>query len=104
MTEVTVKSNVCGFTHKVCGKMDGDRIVIDIDTPCEKVRKMSHLEVPMMDLFDIKDNCVMQKAQEAKCSVTCLIPSAVLHVCCLEAGLMSKSLVGNAGDVCIEFE
>lgn len=104
MTEVTVRSNVCDFTHKVCGKIDGDKIIIDIDTPCEKVRKMSHLEVPMMDLFDIKDNYVMQKAQEAECSVTCLLPCAVLHVCCLEAGMMSKSLVKNAGNVRIEFE
>ena len=104
MTEVTVKSNVCGFTHKVCGKMEGDKIVVDIDTPCEKVKNMSHLEVPLMDLFDIKDNYVMQKAQEAKCSVTCIVPSAVLHVCCLEAGMMSKSLVGKVGNICIEFE
>ena len=104
MTEVTVKSNVCGFTHKVCGKMEGDKIIVDIDTPCEKVKNMSHLEVPLMDLFDIKDNYVMQKAQEAKCSVTCIVPSAVLHVCCLEAGMMSKSLVEKVGNICIEFE
>jgi len=103
MTEVTVHSNVCDFTHKVRGKMEGDKIVIDIDSPCEKIKKMSHLEVPMMNLFDIKDNYVMQKAQEAKCSVTCLVPCAVLHVCCLEAGFLSKSLVENVGNVCIEF-
>lgn len=38
MTEVTVHSKVCGFTHKVCGKMEGDKIIIDIDTPCEKIK------------------------------------------------------------------
>jgi hypothetical protein len=104
MTEVNVKSNVCGFVHKVNGKLDGENIIVDIDTPCEKVKKVSHLEVPMMDLFDIKDNYVMQKAQEAKFSVPCVVPAAILHVCCLEAGLMSKSLVKNAGNVSIEFE
>jgi hypothetical protein len=104
MTELTVYSNVCNFTHKINGKLDGDTIIVDIDTPCEKIKKMSHMEVPMMDLFDIKDNYVMQKAQEAKCSATCLVPCAVLHVCCLEAGMMSKSLAKNAGDVRIEFE
>jgi hypothetical protein len=104
MTEVTVKSNVCGFTHKVRGKMEGDKVIIDIDTPCQKVKRISHLEVPMMDLFDIKDNCVMQKAQEAQCSSTCLVPCAVLHVGLMEAGMMSKSLAKEAGDVRIEFE
>jgi hypothetical protein len=104
MTEITVYSNVCDFTHKINGKLDGDKIIIDIDTPCQKVKRISHLEVPMMDLFDIKDNCVMQKAQEAQCSSTCLVPCAVLHVCCLEAGMMSKSLVHKTGDVRIEFE
>ncbi|RNI14605.1 hypothetical protein EFE42_04315 [Methanohalophilus sp. RSK] len=104
MTEVTVKSNVCGFTHKVCGKMDGDKIIIDIDTPCKTIKGMSHMEVPMMDVSDIKDNYVMQKAQEAQCSVTCLVPCAVLHVCWMEAGMMSKSLAKEAGDVRIEFE
>lgn len=33
ITEVTVHSKICGFTHKVCGKMEGDKIIIDIDTP-----------------------------------------------------------------------
>lgn len=104
MTEVTVNSRICGFTHKIKGKMEGDKVIVDIDTPCEKVKEFSHLEVPMMDLFDIKDNCVMQNAKEADCTSICLVPCGVMHVCRIEAGLLSKTLVQNVGSVDISFE
>ena len=35
---------------------------------------------------------------------SCLVPCAVLHVCRLEAGYMSKSLVKNIGSISIEFK
>lgn len=103
MTEVKVNSRICGFTHIVRGRKDGKKIIVDIDTPCEKIKKMSHLEVDMMDLFDIKDNLVMEKAKEARCTATCLIPCAVMHVCCIEADLMSPTLAKDSGSLSIEF-
>lgn len=104
MTGITIKSNVCGFVHKVRGKLEGKKITIDIDTPCQKIKKFSHMEVPKLEVFDIRDNYVIQKAREADCSATCIVPSAVLHACWLEAGYMSKSLVNGAGTVCMEFD
>lgn len=103
MTEVKVNSRICGFTHIIKGRMDGQNIVVDIDTPCEKIKEMSHLEVPMMDLFDIKENTVMGKAREARCTSTCLVPCAVMHVCCIEAGFMSGTLTKEAGSISIDF-
>ena len=47
-SSVTVNSNICGFVHKVHGKLDGKNIIIDIETPCEKIKKMSHMEIPIM--------------------------------------------------------
>ncbi|ADI74543.1 conserved hypothetical protein [Methanohalobium evestigatum Z-7303] len=104
MTEVTVNSRLCGFTHKIKGQMEGDKVIIDIDTPCEKIKNLSHMEVPMMELFDIKDNYVMEKAKEADCTSICLVPCGVLHVCRIEAGLLSKRLAENVGSVDITFE
>lgn len=85
------------------GKKDGKKIIVDIDTPCEKIKSMSHMEVDMMDLFDIKDNLVMENAKEARCTSTCLVPCAVMHVCCVEAGFMSGSLTKEAGSISIDF-
>lgn len=104
MTEVTVNSRICDFTHKLHGSMKGDKIIIDIDTPCEKISKLSHLEVPMMETMDVKDNYVMDRAKEAKCCSNCLVPCAVLNLCKLESGFIAKSLAKKAGSISIEFE
>ena len=64
MSKATVHSSICGFDHRIEGKRVGQNIVIDIVTPCEKIQKMSHMEIPSMQIFDIKDNYVMNKAQE----------------------------------------
>ncbi len=104
MTEVTVNSNICGFVHKIHGKRVGKNIVVDIETDCEKIKKMSHMEIPMDQTLDIKDNYVISKAQEMKCSSNCLVPCGVLHVCRMEMGLLSPSLAKKSGDISISFE
>ncbi|MHC1605671.1 MAG: DUF6951 family protein [Candidatus Methanofastidiosia archaeon] len=77
MTEVTANSTICGFVHKIEGKMEDENIIIDIDTPCKKIKKMSHLEAPMMKIFDIKDNYVMNKAKKMQCTSHCLVPCGI---------------------------
>jgi len=104
MTEVIVNSDVCGFVHNVRGILDGGNIVIDIDSPCEKIQKMAHMEVPIMETFDIKDNYVLVRAQKENCSSNCLVPCAILNVCKIEAGFLARSLVKKAGGLSIEFK
>jgi hypothetical protein len=104
MTDVTVHSTVCGFVHEIHGKLEKGTIIIDIESPCEKIRKMSHMEIPMMEILDIKDNYVMEKAKEAKCSSNCLVPCGILNVCRIEAGFLAKSLAKKAGGLTIEFK
>lgn len=104
MTNVKVNSTICDFVHEIHGELKGDKIIIDIRSPCEKIQQMSHLEVPMMEILDIKDNCVMVKAQEAKCSSNCLVPCGILNVCRIEAGFLAKSLAQRSGPMCIEFK
>lgn len=103
-SSVTVNSNICGFVHKVHGKLEGKNIIIDIETPCEKIKKMSHMEIPIMETMAIKDNYVMNKAQELQCTPICLVPCAVLHVCRMESGMLSKTLARKMGNVSIEFD
>lgn len=104
MTEVTVNSNICGYVHKVSGKIDGNKVAIEIKTPCNVVKNIAHMEVPLMKILTMKDNYVLEKAADAPCCDTCLVPCAVLHVCRLEAGYMAKSLAQKAGNISIEFK
>jgi hypothetical protein len=104
LTEVTVNSTICGFVHTVCGSKKGNNIIVDIETPCEKIKKFSHMEVPMMEILDIKDNYVIDRAHKAGCSSNCLVPCAVLNLCRLESGFLARSLVKKAGNLSIEFK
>jgi len=103
LTEFTVNSNLCDFVHKIRGSKKRDKIIIDIETPCEKIKKFSHMEVPMMEILDIKNNYVIDRAQEAKCCSNCLVPCAVINLCRMESGFLAKSLVKKAGSISIEF-
>lgn len=103
-TTVTVNSAICGFTHRITGQLGKQNIIIDIDTPCEKIKKMSHMEIPMMETMDIKDNFVIDKAKEMQCTPICLVPAGVLHVCRMESGMLSKNLTKKSERVSIEFD
>lgn len=104
MAEVTINSSICGFEHNVVGKKEGKNIIIDIETDCDKIKKMSHMEVPIDQTLDIKDNYVISKAQQLKCSSNCLVPCGVLHVCRMEMGILSESLAKKSGRVSIDFQ
>ena len=105
MSKATVHSTLCGFDHVIQGKRDGKVIIIDIKTPCEKIQKMSHMEFSRKEAMDmqIKDNYVMTKAQELHCSSNCLVPCGIMHVCRIEAGLLTESLCKQKGGVSITF-
>jgi hypothetical protein len=104
MFEVTVNTTICGFVHHIKGELQGDKIVVNIDTDCDMVKRMSPMEVPMMDTLDIKENYVMNQAQKAKCTPTCLVPCAIINVCHLESGFIAKSLAKKCGSISIEFK
>lgn len=104
LTEITVNSTICDFVHKIRGSRKGNKIIVDIETPCEKITKFSHMEIPMTEILDIKNNYVIDRAQEAKCCSNCLVPCAVLNLCRLESGFFAKSLAKKAGSMSIEFK
>ncbi|MCS3924187.1 DUF6951 family protein [Methanosalsum natronophilum] len=104
VTEIKVKSNICSFEHELKGEMKGDKIEIDINSPCKKIQNMSHIEIPFDKIFGFKNNYVMEKAEEAECTPTCLVPCGILHICYIESGMMSKNLAKQVGSNSIEFE
>lgn len=104
MAQATVHSKLCGFTHMITSKKDGENVLINIQTDCEKIKKMSPMVLSVMELFDIKENPVMNKAQELKCSSNCLVPCGVLNVSRIEAGFLAESLCRKVGSLSITFD
>jgi hypothetical protein len=105
MSQATVHSTICGFEHIIQGKRDGKTVIIDIKTPCEKIQRMSHIELTVKEVIgmEVKDNPVMAKAQESHCGTNCLVPCGIMHVCRIEAGLLAESLCKRVGGVSITF-
>lgn len=103
---VIVNSTICNYIHKINGKVEGKKMIIDINTPCKKVSELSHIEVPVEELYDTTytDNQIFQKAKEVKLCSTCLIPCGIMHICRLELGTMSKNLVKKTESLRIDFE
>ncbi|WP_340818339.1 hypothetical protein [Methanolobus sp. WCC4] len=102
-SEVKVNSSICGFTHRITGQLEGRKTVItDIETDCSKVAKIAHMEIPKKQTLNIKENYVMDQAQD-HCCATCIVPAGVLHVCKMELGMLSPTLAKQSERVSIEF-
>jgi hypothetical protein len=101
-SKLTVNSTICGFKHKICGELDGKTVITDIETDCGKVAKIAHMEIPKKETFSIKENHAMNQA-EGKCCPICIVPAAVMYVCKMELGMLSKNLAKQAGTVDIDF-
>ena len=102
MTKISVSSRTCGLRHTVAGKTEGDKIIIEIDSPCEKFREFTSLEFLLQKLPDNQDNIIPEMERQINCSFECtkecaldctrkcLIPSAVFKVCSIENELIKK--------------
>ena len=107
MTKISVSSNFCGLIHTVMGRIEGDRIIIEIDTPCEKFREFTCLEFPIRELPDNQKNITLEMEKQINCSFECtrecaldctrkcLIPPAVFNVCSTEKRLAEAKLVNT---------
>lgn len=104
VSTATVNSALCNYKHKIVGKLNGENVIIDIDTSCENIKKMAHMEIPVMETMDIRDNYIMNKAHEIYCTPTCLVPCGIMHVCKMESGMLSKSLTKKMKSIGIHFE
>jgi hypothetical protein len=105
MTEIKVYSRICGINHKVKGRIEGDKIIIEVETPCEKFREFAYLEIPVQALPDKEMNLITEMERQMNCSLECtrecaldctgecLIPSAVFDICSIERELTESRLV-----------
>ncbi|MCQ1536607.1 hypothetical protein FTO70_13190 [Methanosarcina sp. KYL-1] len=99
MTKIRISSHKCGLTHTIFGRVEQNRIIIEIDTPCEKFSKLNPIEFHLHELPDNQDMLTLEMAGQTECSLectrecaldctrSCLIPSAVFNVCCMEREL-----------------
>lgn len=105
MTQISISSRVCGTDHTIKGRVEGGRIIIEIDTPCEKFREFACLEIPVQELSDIEKNLISEMERQMNCSfectkecaldctMHCLIPSAVFDVFSIEKELAEVRLL-----------
>lgn len=105
MTKISVSSRICGTKHTVKGRVEGNKIIIEIETPCEKFREFTYLEIPIQELVDIEKNLITEMERQVNCSFKCmkecaldctrqcLIPSAVFNVYSREKELEEAKLI-----------
>lgn len=108
MIKISVSSCICNSNHMITGRVEGDRIIIKIDTPCEKFRESGCLELPLYELPEDQNNLILEmegqigwslnctKECALDCTRQCLIPPAVLSVCNIESELAKKELAESA--------
>lgn len=104
MSSVTVHSRVCDYVHTVTVKKCGATLVASVASDCPHVQGFDGLAISVRDIGHIKDNPIMERAQESGCSATCLVPCAIMNACWLEAGMMAESLCREVKDITITFD
>lgn len=104
MTKINVSSCICDLNHTVMGRVEGNRIIIKIDTPCEKFRELNCLEFSLEELPDSQSDLTLEMEKQINrsfectrecaldCTRKCLIPPTVFNVCSIENELTKKEL------------
>lgn len=104
MIKIRVSSCMCGFCHTVTGRVKGGRIIVKIDTPCEKFRELTCLEFPLRELPENQSELTLELERQTDCSFECtrecaldctrgcLIPNAVLNALSIGKNLAKKKL------------
>ncbi|MDD3246989.1 MAG: hypothetical protein PHF18_09100 [Methanosarcina sp.] len=105
MTKISVSSCMCGFSHTIMGRVEGDKIIIKIETPCEKFRELTCLEFPLEEMLENQSTLALEMERQTDCSLECtrecamdctrgcLIPHAVLNVCSMERELAEMPIL-----------
>ncbi|MDD3042255.1 MAG: hypothetical protein PHV51_04480 [Methanosarcinaceae archaeon] len=93
MTKISISSKFCAHTHTVSGKVEWNKIIVKIDTSCEKFKGIPNLEFPIMEFSKTREKKIIELAKYRKtdCSRKCPIPYAILNVCNIEKGFANPS-------------
>jgi hypothetical protein len=105
-SRVKVKMTVCDREHLIeASQRDDGDFDIKIETQCDHVKEFAKMlgTLSIVDLTDKKNSKVWECVKNSRMSSTCLTPAAVINVCWLEAGLLSKNLAKSRGSISIEY-
>lgn len=95
MAKMSISSHMCGYTHTIREKIERDKIIVEIESPCEKFSGVSHLELPFMEISDTQDRRILETTgnRELDCAQVCPIPHAVPDIYRIENELKTDLLL-----------
>lgn len=96
---------LCDREHEITVKQTGDSFNITIDSECKEIEEfVDDLGLlSMEDLTDLSKSKVINLMRMNRCCPGCLVPSGIINVASLEAGLVSRSLARRSSKSLIEF-
>jgi hypothetical protein len=99
---VTVDAGICGFRSVIEARKQGkDSVFITIESECEQISQLNKTlgSMALTDVFaPAGRNLLFDRAQEARCHVSCPVPVAILKCAEVELGMALPC------DVSITFE
>jgi hypothetical protein len=106
VSKVKVDMTLCSHETMVEARDRGDGTVeLTFESDCDDIRHYAKLLVSVTsdEYSKIKGSKIIELAESAGMTPTCLVPAAVFNVCWLETGMISKNLAKQMESICIHF-
>jgi hypothetical protein len=106
VSKVKVDMMLCSHETTIEAKDGGDgTLELRFESSCRDVSHFASLltSVSPDDYSKIAGSKILDLAEKAGMTPTCLVPAAVYNVCWLEAGMISKNLVKQKKSISIHF-
>ncbi|MDD1770451.1 MAG: hypothetical protein LUO79_05125 [Methanomassiliicoccales archaeon] len=103
---VRLDTRICSHETTVRAKDKGDGTVdIEIESDCSSVQTYAGMlkSADTQDLTEWSGSKVLEMAEKAGLTTTCLVPTAVFNCCWVELGMISKTLAKDKSPLCIHF-
>lgn len=104
-SKMRVSMGLCDRVHEIAVTQVGDSFNVAIDSQCCEIEDFVHDLRPLSvdDLTDLSKSKVVEMMRMNRCCPGCLVPSGIINVASLEAGLVSKTRARCNGRSMIEF-
>jgi hypothetical protein len=96
----------CGMEHRITVSKNHDGTMsVTAESPCDQVRRYISSIGPItdMDLVDFSTSRLFDLECIRPLTMTCLVPSGIVHAAFLEAGMMAHSLAASAPPDSVRF-
>jgi hypothetical protein len=106
VSKVKVDMTLCSHETTIEASDKGDGTVeVRFESSCKDVNHYAKLltSVAPDDYSKINGSKILEHAEKAGMTPTCLVPAAVFNACWLETGMISKNLVKQKKSICIHF-